>query len=298
MAEVQPFQAGEVAELGGNGRQATGVVEGQQFQAGEVAELGGNGRQAGVVEVQRFQAGEVAQLRGDRTGQAGVGESQPFQAGEVAKFRGDRTGQAGAGEVQVFQAGEVAEFRGDRTGQVGLPAFEVQVLQPGEVAQLGRERAGQVVAWEDQPRRPVQRVRRHPVPIFQRIKRQPVRIPGPIRPGGGMIQSREAGAIGGRIGRELRRVRRQMQMRRGHLVGFAGNRGHNQIDHPTPTPQSLAAHRVLPPFGKVLVPGFLMDMGAGALATVAQVLRERSCLFPPGAGSYPPPLDGLLCSDR
>ena len=149
--ELQPRQAGEVAEFRRDRAGELVVAEVQLRQACEVAEFGRDrARELATAEKQPREVGEVAEFGRDRAREAVCVEQQPRQACEVTQFGRDRAGELVVAEVQLRQACEVAEFGRDPAGE--LVVAEVQLRQACEVAEFGRDRAGELVTAEKQPR--------------------------------------------------------------------------------------------------------------------------------------------------
>ena len=173
LADPQPFQVGEAAQLRRYLPAQPVFVEPHTYQVGEAAQL----RrylpvQLVVVEVQECQVGEVAQLHRYLPAQLVFVEPQPFQVGEAAQLRRYLPAQGVVVEVQrsqvgqaaqlwryllaqlvvvephTCQVGEAAQFRRYRPAQ--LVTAKAQIFQVGEAAQLRRYRPAQLVPTEVQ----------------------------------------------------------------------------------------------------------------------------------------------------
>ena len=119
---------------------------------------------------------------------------QPVEVGQAAQLGRDRPCPVGAPEQQLLQVGKLAHPGWDRPCHQVVGA-EIQGPQVGQAAQLGRDRPGQRVAAETQLEDPAIAVRRDSVPVAQGRRRLPVRVVGPARSAGRVVERLEGDPV-------------------------------------------------------------------------------------------------------
>ena len=150
LAEAQPCQAGEVAQLRRYLSAQLVIAEDSHSRLARLPNSGGiSPAQLVPAEGQPCQVGEVAQLQRYLSAQLVLAEEQHFQVGEVAQLRRYLTPQLVTSRGTDLSGWRGCQLRRYLSAQP-VAREEVQIRQVGEVAQLRRYLTAQLVVAEDE----------------------------------------------------------------------------------------------------------------------------------------------------
>ena len=217
-SEIQRQEAGQAPQPCWNRAGQQVVVKPQTLEVHQAFQVARDRpAQLVAVEVQRPEAGNAPQPRRNRAGQLAhrqaqvaklrqvpqprrnratqrdTRERQPFEVLQTFQFARKRAAQLVPVEAQRSEDGQVTQRRRNAAGQP--VAREPQLFDVRQVRQFARDRAAQLVPAQVQSRDPAVGIRRHAVPLAQGRRRLPVRVVGPVRAPGRVVERLERGPV-------------------------------------------------------------------------------------------------------